>query len=97
MCFNEITHHHSSLNLSRMDGIVYIYFILQVDEPEVKTEIKEESEDGYSGVNNTTASSCDYSLSQFKDEPLSELPPEEESEEDMPLVTILHVHATGSF
>ncbi|GBP62821.1 DNA topoisomerase 1 [Eumeta japonica] len=51
-------------------------------------EIKEEdSDDGYAGAN-TTVSSCDYSLSQFKDEPLSQLPPEEEdeeSEEDLPL------------
>lgn len=35
-------------------------------------------------------SSCDYSMSQFKDEPLSELPPEDDSmtgeEEDVPLV-----------
>lgn len=54
----------------------------------MKHEIKEESEDGYAAVNNTTASSCDYSLSQFKDDPLSELPPEEESgEEDTPLVS----------
>ncbi|XP_063376483.1 DNA topoisomerase I, mitochondrial [Cydia fagiglandana] len=62
---------------------------MQLDEPELKSEVKEEqeSDDGYdaSAVNNTTASSCDYSLSQFKDEPLSELPPEEESEEDTPL------------
>lgn len=46
--------------------------------------------DGYAGAN-TTMSSCDYSMSQFKDEPLSELPPEDESmsggEEDMPLVS----------
>lgn len=35
---------------------------------------------------NTTQSSCDYSMSQFKDDPLSELPPDEESEEDLPLV-----------
>lgn len=54
----------------------------------MKREIKEESEDGYTGAN-TTASSCDYSLSQFKDEPLSELPLEEEdSEEDTPLVYV---------
>lgn len=53
---------------------------------EVKKEIKaEESDDGYAGAN-TTASSCDYSMSQFKDDPLGDLPPEEESEEDTPLV-----------
>ncbi|XP_059060387.1 DNA topoisomerase I, mitochondrial [Achroia grisella] len=59
---------------------------MQVDEPEIKMEIKADSDDGYTGINNTTASSCDYSLSQFKDEPLSELPPEEESEDDTSLV-----------
>ncbi|XP_063838535.1 DNA topoisomerase I, mitochondrial [Ostrinia nubilalis] len=59
---------------------------MQVDIPEIKHEIKEESEDGFAGAN-TTVSSCDYSLSQFKDDPLSELPPEEESaEEDKPLL-----------
>lgn len=41
---------------------------------------QDESND-FTGLN-TTASSCDYSLSQFKDEPLSELPPEEDSDED---------------
>lgn len=45
-----------------------------------------DSDDGYAGAN-TTASSCDYSLSQFKDEPLADLP-DEESEEDTPLVII---------
>ncbi|XP_013133683.1 PREDICTED: DNA topoisomerase I, mitochondrial [Papilio polytes] len=58
---------------------------MQIDEPEIKGEIKEESEDGFN-AGNTTVSSCDYSMSQFKDEPLSELPPEEESEEDTPLL-----------
>ncbi|CAF4784870.1 unnamed protein product [Pieris macdunnoughi] len=57
---------------------------LQIDEASIKLEIKEESEDGFAGAN-TTASSCDYSLSQFKDEPLGELPDESESEEDIPL------------
>ncbi|XP_047514856.1 DNA topoisomerase I, mitochondrial isoform X1 [Pieris napi] len=57
---------------------------LQIDETSIKLEIKEESEDGFAGAN-TTASSCDYSLSQFKDEPLGELPDESESEEDIPL------------
>ncbi|CAH4014538.1 DNA topoisomerase I, mitochondrial isoform X1 [Pieris brassicae] len=57
---------------------------LQIDESSIKLEIKEESEDGFAGAN-TTASSCDYSLSQFKDEPLGELPDESESEEDIPL------------
>lgn len=51
----------------------------------MKQEIKEESDDG---IVNTTQSSCDYSLSQFKDEPLSELPlDDEDSEEDIPLVS----------
>lgn len=52
--------------------------------------MKSESDDGYGGALNTTVSSCDYSLSQFKDEPLSEMPLEEDSasggEEDVPLV-----------
>ncbi|KAI5632594.1 eukaryotic DNA topoisomerase i, catalytic core domain-containing protein [Phthorimaea operculella] len=54
---------------------------MQIDEPlqEVK---KEDSDDGFGGMN-TTASSCDYSLSQFKDEPLADLP--DDSEEDAPL------------
>lgn len=52
---------------------------MQID-VDVKQEMQDESND-YGGVN-TTASSCDYSLSQFKDEPLSELPPEEDSEDD---------------
>ncbi|CAB3250276.1 unnamed protein product [Arctia plantaginis] len=52
---------------------------MQIDE-DVKQELQDESND-FTGLN-TTASSCDYSLSQFKDEPLSELPPEEDSEED---------------
>lgn len=51
----------------------------------MKQEIKDESDDGFVAVN-TTQSSCDYSMSQFKDDPLSELPPDEESEEDVPLV-----------
>lgn len=46
--------------------------------------MNDESND-FGGLN-TTASSCDYSLSQFKDEPLSELPPEDDSEEDSPSV-----------
>lgn len=52
-------------------------------------DIKQENDESndFGGLN-TTASSCDYSLSQFKDEPLSELPPEEESEEDSPSVNI---------
>ncbi|XP_047545363.1 DNA topoisomerase I, mitochondrial [Vanessa atalanta] len=58
-------------------------------EVEIKPEVKEEIDDGYGGAN-TTVSSCDYSMSQFKDEPLSELPPDEESpsegEEDIPLL-----------
>ncbi|XP_014361563.2 DNA topoisomerase I, mitochondrial [Papilio machaon] len=58
---------------------------MQIDDHEIKREIKEESEDGYN-AGNTTVSSCDYSMSQFKDEPLSELPPEGESEEDTPLL-----------
>lgn len=58
----------------------------------MKKEVKEEeSDDGYAGAN-TTVSSCDYSLSQFKDEPLSELPPEEESEDEIPLVSILIIN-----
>ncbi|KAI8428097.1 hypothetical protein MSG28_002369 [Choristoneura fumiferana] len=60
----------------------------RLDEPELKREVKEEdSDDGYEGAVNNTASSCDYSLSQFKDEPLADLPPEEESEEDTPLLS----------
>lgn len=52
----------------------------------------DESNDGYGGGLNTTASSCDYSLSQFKDEPLSELPPDdEESEEEISLVSHIQV------
>ncbi|CAH0700445.1 unnamed protein product [Spodoptera exigua] len=54
---------------------------MQIDQVDIKQE-NDESND-YGGLN-TTASSCDYSLSQFKDEPLSELPPEEESDEDSP-------------
>ncbi|XP_053601172.1 DNA topoisomerase I, mitochondrial isoform X2 [Plodia interpunctella] len=57
---------------------------LQIDE--VKNEIKEEPVDEYGYGLNTTVSSCDYSLSQFKDEPLSELPQDEDSEEDTPLL-----------
>ncbi|CAK1550094.1 unnamed protein product [Leptosia nina] len=60
---------------------------LQIDACHViKQEYKEESEDGYAGVN-TTVSSCDYSLSQFKDEPLSELPMDDDSdcEQEIPL------------
>ncbi|CAH0404957.1 unnamed protein product [Chilo suppressalis] len=58
---------------------------MQVDDVNVKSELKEESEDGY-GIANTTVSSCDYSLSQFKDEPLADLPDDEESgEENTPL------------
>lgn len=66
----------------------------QVDIPDIKHEIKEESEDGYAGANNTTVSSCDYSLSQFKDDPLSELPPEEDSadEGDTSLVRKYHLN-----
>ncbi|OWR41552.1 topoisomerase 1B [Danaus plexippus plexippus] len=63
---------------------------MEVDEPTVKREMKSESDDGYGGALNTTVSSCDYSLSQFKDEPLSEMPLEEDSasggEEDVPLL-----------
>lgn len=51
----------------------------------MKQDIKEESDDGFVAVN-TTQSSCDYSMSQFKDDPLSELPIDVESEEDIPLV-----------
>nr|AEM00018.1 topoisomerase 1B [Spodoptera exigua] len=54
---------------------------MQIDQVDIKQE-NDESND-YGGLN-TAASSCDYSLSQFKDEPLSELPPEEESDEDSP-------------
>ncbi|CAG9784258.1 unnamed protein product [Diatraea saccharalis] len=58
---------------------------MQVDELIIKSDIKEESDDGYPAAN-TTVSSCDYSLSQFKDEPLAELPDDEESaEEEKPL------------
>lgn len=46
---------------------------------------EEDSDDGYAGANNTTMSSCDYSMSQFKDDPLSEIK-DEDSEEDTPLV-----------
>lgn len=46
--------------------------------------MNDESND-FGGLN-TTASSCDYSLSQFKDEPLTELPPEDDSGEDSPSV-----------
>ncbi|XP_075992528.1 DNA topoisomerase 1 isoform X2 [Anticarsia gemmatalis] len=60
---------------------------MQIDE-DVKQEMHDESND-YTGLN-TTASSCDYSLSQFKDEPLSELPPEDDSEEDSPSERIGH-------
>ncbi|CAG9566701.1 unnamed protein product [Danaus chrysippus] len=67
---------------------------MEVDEPAVKREMKSESDDGYGAMmamaHNTTVSSCDYSLSQFKDEPLSEMPLEEDSasggEEDVPLL-----------
>lgn len=57
---------------------------------DIKPEIKEEDE-GYKGANNTTISSCDFSISKLKEEPLSELPPDddsasEEGEEDIPLV-----------
>lgn len=70
----------------------------QLDEPELKTEVKEEeSDDGYEGAVNNTASSCDYSLSQFKDEPLADLPPEEESEEDTPLVNIGAGHICNKY
>ncbi|PZC81133.1 DNA topoisomerase I, mitochondrial [Helicoverpa zea] len=55
---------------------------MQIDHVDVKREMNDESND-FGGLN-TTASSCDYSLSQFKDEPLSELPPEDESDEDSP-------------
>ncbi|XP_049868163.1 DNA topoisomerase I, mitochondrial [Pectinophora gossypiella] len=55
---------------------------MQVDEVPVKKE--EDSDDGFTGAN-TTASSCDYSLSQFKDEPLADLP-DDESEEEKPLL-----------
>ncbi|KAJ2953786.1 hypothetical protein O0L34_g1413 [Tuta absoluta] len=55
---------------------------MQIDEP-VQEIKKEDSEDGFGGMN-TTASSCDYSLSQFKDEPLADLP--DDSEEDIPLL-----------
>ncbi|KAJ8729279.1 hypothetical protein PYW08_000860 [Mythimna loreyi] len=55
---------------------------MQVDQVDVKREMNDESND-FGGLN-TTASSCDYSLSQFKDEPLSELPPDDESDEDSP-------------
>lgn len=57
---------------------------VEIEERKVKQENLDESNDGYAGVN-TTASSCDYSLSQFKDEPLAELPLDDESEEDTPL------------
>ncbi|VVD02362.1 DNA topoisomerase I, mitochondrial isoform X1 [Leptidea sinapis] len=50
----------------------------------LKQEIKEESEDGFMG-GNTTVSSCDYSLSQFKDEPMLEMAPEESDEQEMSL------------
>ncbi|KAG7311334.1 hypothetical protein JYU34_002372 [Plutella xylostella] len=56
---------------------------MQVDIPPVKKE--EDSDDGYAGANNTTMSSCDYSMSQFKDDPLSEIK-DEDSEEDTPLL-----------
>lgn len=63
---------------------------MQVEDVKGKVEIKSEVEDEYTPANNTTVSSCDYSLSQFKDEPLSELQIEEESgEEDIPLVRII--------
>ncbi|CAH0726092.1 unnamed protein product, partial [Brenthis ino] len=63
---------------------------MEVEDIKVKEEIKVDVEyDGYAGAN-TTMSSCDYSMSQFKDEPLSELPPEDDSmtgeEEDVPLL-----------
>lgn len=56
---------------------------MEVDQPVLKRE-QDDSDEGYAGAN-TTVSSCDYSMSQFKDEPLSELPPDDESEEDIPL------------
>lgn len=56
-----------------------------MDQPVLKRE-QDDSDEGYAGAN-TTVSSCDYSMSQFKDEPLSELPPDDESEEDIPLVS----------
>lgn len=52
--------------------------------------MNDESND-FGGLN-TTASSCDYSLSQFKDEPLSELPPEDESDEDLPAVNTILIY-----
>ncbi|XP_026726985.1 DNA topoisomerase I, mitochondrial isoform X3 [Trichoplusia ni] len=55
---------------------------MQIHEVDVKQEMNDESND-FGGLN-TTASSCDYSLSQFKDEPLTELPPEDDSGEDSP-------------
>ncbi|XP_023951485.2 DNA topoisomerase I, mitochondrial isoform X1 [Bicyclus anynana] len=67
---------------------------MEVEQPKEKIKkIKDEIEDdGYTGAN-TTASSCDYSMTQFKEDPLAALPLEEESasdgeageEEDTPL------------
>lgn len=56
----------------------------EVDPLEIKEEPMQvkngvESDDGYAGAN-TTISSCDYSLSQFKDEPLSQLPPDSDDD-----------------
>lgn len=52
------------------------------DEPSVKLE---PFSGGVDPLANVTASSCDYSLSHFKEEPLDEKM-DEDSEEDIPLV-----------
>ncbi|XP_041979353.1 DNA topoisomerase I, mitochondrial isoform X2 [Aricia agestis] len=92
---NEEKHEKVKTEVSSPDS----FKELQIDESKIQREVKkeedydmkqeikdEESEDGFAGAN-TTASSCDYSLSQFKDEPLSELPPDESEEEgDIPLL-----------
>nr|XP_034825713.1 DNA topoisomerase I, mitochondrial isoform X2 [Maniola hyperantus] len=71
---------------------------MEVEEPKIEREVKkvekiknEFDDDGYLGVN-TTASLCDFSVPQFKEDPLSELPPDDDSasegegaEEDVPL------------
>ncbi|KAL4712816.1 hypothetical protein ACJJTC_011886 [Scirpophaga incertulas] len=54
---------------------------MQVDEMGYEPNIKEEFENSCAAAN-TTVSSCDYSLSQFKDEPLAELPLDEDDSGD---------------
>lgn len=64
-----------------------------MDEDDLKLVIKEEAlkddEEEEEEMNNSQASSCDYNLSQFKEELKTEPsfePEQEDSDEDMPLV-----------